>query len=110
MKYVIIIFSFLLGDNRAPEGQDIQNQEDKSSTVPLSKLFYKMGGNALHSVTYNYGANYAVAALGSYGLVKSGIDWKWNRLAYNNAGLAWSGTPFGVLGYIVPIFAPVGPV
>jgi membrane-associated phospholipid phosphatase len=91
------------------EDKTVNFQNPTGNTkVPLSKLFYKMGGNALHSVTYNYGANYAVAALGTYGLVKSGIDWKWNRMAYNNAGLAWSGTPFGVLGYIVPVAAPVG--
>jgi membrane-associated phospholipid phosphatase len=82
--------------------------KDTKSKIPLSKLFYKMGGNALHSVTYNYGANYAVAALGTYGLVKSGIDWKWNRMAYNNEWLAWSGTPFGALGYVIPVAAPVG--
>jgi membrane-associated phospholipid phosphatase len=79
----------------------------ESSVVPLSKLFYKMGSNVLHSFTYNYGLNYGVAALGTYGIIESGIDWKWNRMAYNNEWVAWSGTPFGALGYIVPVAAPV---
>jgi membrane-associated phospholipid phosphatase len=79
----------------------------ETSVVPLSKLFYKMGSNVLHSVTYNYGLNYGIASLGTYGIIESGIDWKWNRLTYNNEWLAWSGTPFGALGYIVPIAAPV---
>jgi hypothetical protein len=84
------------------------NMTDKSTIVPLSKVFYKLGPNILHSFTYNYGANYAVAALGTYGMVKSGIDWEWNRMSYNNKWVAYSGTPFGALGYLVPVAAPIG--
>jgi membrane-associated phospholipid phosphatase len=98
----------LLSQNILQETKIDDSTTNKQSKIPLSKLFYKMGNNALHSVTYNYGANYALGALGTYGLVKSGIDWKWNRMAYNNEWLAWSGTPFGALGYIVPVVAPVG--
>jgi membrane-associated phospholipid phosphatase len=80
---------------------------DGQRRAPLSKLLYKMGSNALHSATYGYGAIYVAGALGTYGLVKSGIDWRWNRMAYNNAWVAYSGIPFGALGYAVPVAAPV---
>jgi membrane-associated phospholipid phosphatase len=89
------------------ETLSFQNQSNNSSVVPLSKLFYKIGSNAFHSVTYNYGANYAVAAVGTYAMIESGIDWKWNRMGYNNKWVAYSGTPFGALGYILPVAAPV---
>jgi hypothetical protein len=96
----IIICSIFLSCSSVVFGQD------STTKIPVSKLFYKMGGNAFRSLTYNYGANYVVGALGSYGLVKSGADWQWNRMAYNNAWVAYSGTPYGALGFIVPFAAP----
>ncbi|GHT56168.1 hypothetical protein AGMMS49982_22820 [Bacteroidia bacterium] len=95
------IFSTLLSASVAVSAQN-------SQIVPLSKVFYKLGPNVVHSFTYNYGLNYAAAALGTYGLVQSGIDWQWNRLAHNNEWMAYAGTPFGAMGYLVPVAAPVG--
>jgi membrane-associated phospholipid phosphatase len=75
--------------------------------IPLSKVFYNFGGNLLHSVTYNYGLNFAVAALGTYALVETGFDWKYNRLAHNNPTLAYMGFPSLYIGYVVPVIMPI---
>jgi hypothetical protein len=120
MKYKIIIFALccgqgLFGQNTSEEvfvedsivyeqsALNFQYQSKEYSAVPLSKVFYRMGANVLYSFTYNYGLNYGIAALGSYGIVESGIDWQWNRMAYNNKWIAFSGTPFGAIGYMTPI-------
>ncbi|MDR2804925.1 MAG: phosphatase PAP2 family protein [Dysgonamonadaceae bacterium] len=61
----------------------------------------------MNSFTYNYGLNYAVTPLITYGMIESGMDWQWNRLAYNNKWVAYSGTPFGALGYVAPVAVPL---
>jgi membrane-associated phospholipid phosphatase len=80
---------------------------NKTDTIPFSTLFYQFGANTLHSFTYNYGVNYLLSGLGTYYMVHSGLDWKWNRLAYNNVGLAYAGAPFGIIGFAVPVAIPL---
>ncbi|MDR0926907.1 MAG: phosphatase PAP2 family protein [Ignavibacteria bacterium] len=84
-------------------GQDTNDYK----SVQFLKLFHNFGNNTLHSVTHNYGANYALGALGTYALIESGIDWKWNRIAYNNQGLAYAGMPSGLIGFVAPIGVPL---
>jgi membrane-associated phospholipid phosphatase len=74
--------------------------------IPLSKIFDNIGTNALHSITYNYGLNFIGAGLGTWVLIETGIDWQWNRLAYNNDRLARSGLPSLHIGYVVPAITP----
>jgi membrane-associated phospholipid phosphatase len=80
---------------------------EPAGIVPLSLMFHEIGWNTLHSLTHNYGLNYAVAALGTYGLIESGIDWKWNRMTYNNKALVYSGYPAMAIGIAVPFLAPI---
>jgi membrane-associated phospholipid phosphatase len=79
----------------------------QETVIPVSKAFHNIGPNMVHSFTYNYGANFFAAAAGSYGLIRTGIDWQVNRLAYNNAALAYAGLPSLYIGYIVPLVAPL---
>jgi hypothetical protein len=113
-KFFILIFllcspSFLYGQNLPEKATEfsIRNHANNSSVIPLSKLFHKFGGNIVNSFTYNYGLNYAATPLITYGMIESGIDWQWNRMGYNNKWVAYSGTPFGALGYVVPAAVPV---
>jgi membrane-associated phospholipid phosphatase len=87
-------------------GQE-QTDETKSGIVPLSMLFHNVGWNALHSFTYNYGLNFIGAGLGSFVSIKSGLDWKWNRLAYNNDWMPMIGGNANYVGYAVPALTPV---
>lgn len=78
------------------------------SIIPFSKIFYKLGANTVHTFTYNYGLNSAVAIAGTYGLVESGIDWEINKLSYENKFVAYSGMPAVAVGGLVPLAVPLG--
>jgi membrane-associated phospholipid phosphatase len=66
-----------------------------------------MGSNYLSNFTYNYGLNYAASIIATYAMVKSGIDWQYNRMACNNKTIAYAGLPSDIVGAIVPFVAPV---
>jgi membrane-associated phospholipid phosphatase len=98
----------LISFSRFVFGQDNPDNINRKDNVPFTDIFYQFGTNTLNSFTYNYGVNYLVAGLGTYFLVHSGIDWEWSNIAYNNKILAFSGTPFGALGFILPVAMPLG--
>jgi hypothetical protein len=87
-------------------GQELPN-ETKGKIVPLSTIFHNIGENTLHSITYNYGLNIIGAGVGTWAFIESGLDWKWNRLAYNNERLPMVGEHANYIGYAVPILTPV---
>jgi membrane-associated phospholipid phosphatase len=87
-------------------GQE-QTDETENGTVPLTMVFHNIGWNALHSITHNYGLTFIGAGLGTWASIKSGLDWKWNRLAYNNEWMSKTGTGANFIGYAIPILTPV---
>jgi membrane-associated phospholipid phosphatase len=87
-------------------GQE-QTNKTENRIVPLSMVFHNIGWNALHSVTHNFGLNFIGAGLGTWALIESDFDWKWNRLAYNNEWMPKIGGNANYIGYIVPILTPV---
>ncbi len=86
----------------------MQAQTKDSTSVPLTKLFYHIDKHFVGSFTYNDGLNHILAAGLSFGIVKSGIDWKVNRLAYNNRSVANAGLPSVTVGGTAPIIVPIG--
>jgi len=84
-----------------------QTNETDNAVVPLSKVFHNIGWNTLHSITYNYGANFIGAGLETLIFIKTGLDWKWNRLAYNNAWMPKTGKYTSYIGGAVPVLTPV---
>jgi membrane-associated phospholipid phosphatase len=103
-KIVLIILLCFLSINIF--GQEHDN-EIKSKNVPLSMIFHNIGWNALHSITCNYGMNYIGAGLGTWALIESELDWKWNRLAYNNSWMPNIGGNANYIGYAVPVVTPL---
>jgi membrane-associated phospholipid phosphatase len=91
-------------------GQSAGGEEagDNYAPAPFSLIFYKFGWNTLHSFTFNYGQNFIVSGLGTYTIIKTGVDWEWNRLAYDNQVLAYAGMPAGIIGALLPIGLPLG--
>ncbi|GHT93039.1 hypothetical protein FACS1894140_5850 [Spirochaetia bacterium] len=87
--------------------QEINQPEHDEKIVPLSMAFHNIGRNALHSFTYNYGLNFIGAGLGTWAFIEGGVDWKWNRLAYDNIWLVNSGRPALEGGIIVPAVTPI---
>jgi len=84
-----------------------QEQNDEKENVPLLMVFHNIGWNTLHSLTYNYGLNYFGAGLGTWLFIESGLDWKWNRLAYNNSWMPAVGGNANYIGYAVPVLTPI---
>jgi membrane-associated phospholipid phosphatase len=70
-------------------------------------VFHNIGWNVLHSITHNFGLNFIGAGLGTWVSVESGLDWKWNRLAYNNDWMPMIGGSALYIGYVIPILTPV---
>lgn len=81
---------------------------DNISTVSFSRLFHNMGDNSLGSIKYDYGLNYAAAGLVSYGIVETGLDWKWYRLSLDHKWIGNTGFAAVAAGGLVPMTVPLG--
>jgi len=102
--FFIIIFIYVISTRAFG---DEQPDEQTYEAVPLSNVFHNIGWNALHSMTYNYGANFIGAGLGTWIFIETGIDWNWNRLAYNNEWMPQTGAYTNYIGYTVPVLTPI---
>jgi len=74
---------------------------------PSPHVFHNIGWNLLHSFTYNYGLNFVGAGLGTWGMITTGLDWKWRNTVYDNTGMANMGGPVMSVGGIVPLITPL---
>ena len=99
----ILVFSFQLN----AETTGSEPGFDETPKVSLLLVFHDFGWNMLRSITYNYGANFLGAGLGTWALIETGVDWKWRNAAYDNAWLANMGLPLLFAGYFVPVITPI---
>jgi membrane-associated phospholipid phosphatase len=74
--------------------------------IPFRAVFHDIGWNVLHSFTHNYGLNFVGAGLYTYAFIASGLDWRWNRLAYNHNTLVVGGMPALYIEYGAPFVVP----
>ena len=70
-------------------------------------MFQNIGWNFLKSFTYNYGLNFIVAGAGSWGMIESGVDWKWRNTMFENPWTLNFGRPVMVIGVVVPVITPL---
>ena len=84
-----------------------QEEVKKAPAVPLTDLFYHLDTHLIGSFTDNYGINHLLAASVTYGLVKSGLDWKWNNYS-NDRGISKVGFVSVAAGGLAPIVVPLG--
>jgi membrane-associated phospholipid phosphatase len=82
---------------------ETERAEDKAA--PALAL-HNMGRNLVGALGYNFGLNFIVAGLGTWGSIETGIDWKWRNIVYDNPWLSDCGRPGLYLGYIVPAVTP----
>jgi len=78
------------------------------STLPFRTLFRDAGTNSLQSFEYHYGLNYLGAGLLTYGIVESGLDWQWYRLAARHQWIGNTGFSAVTAGGLVPLVLPLG--
>jgi len=79
----------------------------KTETGPSPHVFQNIGWNLLNSVTYNYGFNFIGAGLGTWGMIGTGLDWKWRNTVYDSNSLSYIGGPVMTTGGIVPMITPL---
>ena len=84
-----------------------QESEQTVKKEPTPHIFHNFGWNILNSFTYNYGLNFAGAGLGTWGMIETGIDWKWRNTVYDNSWMGNIGGPVMVTGALVPFITPL---
>jgi membrane-associated phospholipid phosphatase len=82
------------------------NTEKQTENETMPTIFHNIGWNLLNSVTYNYGANFIGAGVGTFGIIETGLDWKWRNTVFDNNALSNFGVVMGI-GGIVPVITPV---
>jgi len=107
MRILLIIFLIILLTPIFADEQTEQTGETDYAPAPLLTVFHNIGWNALHSITCNYGAGFIGAGLVTYIFIETGLDWKWNRLAYNNEWMPKTGNYTNYIGYAVPALTPI---
>ena len=80
-------------------------KETESKITP--NIFHNIGCNLLNSVTYNYGANFLGAGVGTYAIIETGLDWKWRNFVFDNPQMSNIGSVVMATGNIVPIITPL---
>jgi membrane-associated PAP2 superfamily phosphatase len=89
----------------ASENADVV--EKKYSYIPLYYAFDGILLNSGKTIIHNYGLNSALMVTGTYALVQTETDWKWNRFAYRHKPITEFGLHAYYVGFTVPIVAPL---
>jgi membrane-associated phospholipid phosphatase len=84
----------------------LSTNTEKQAENETPHIFHNIGSNLLHSVTYNYGLNFIGAGVGTWGIIETGLDWKWRNTVFDNSSLSNFGVVMGI-GGIVPVITPV---
>ena len=84
-----------------------QSAVSDSASVSFSTLFYDLDEHFVGSFTHNYGINHILGASGTYGIVRSGIDWKFYTYARDNRAIPYVGFSSVIIGGLVPVGIPV---
>ena len=82
-------------------------ENSRKEDISFFLMFNNIGHNLLYSFAHNYGLNYAVGTFATYGMIESGVDWKWNKYADENNWLHYAGRSAGITGFILPVAAPL---
>lgn len=104
-KKFYTVLSFIIALSMSCPAQD--NVRD-TSLIPITTVLYRMDKHLLGSFTYNYGLNYVIAGAASYGLVESGVDWRWYRNAIDHPWISRTGRISVVTGPLVSLALPLG--
>ena len=99
LKHILlVIFCFLLTGLYA---------ETSELDISPKLVFHNIGWNTLNSFVYNYGFNFIGAGLGTWGMIETGLDWKWRNTIYDNPWTENLGGPVMSVGGILPAITPL---
>jgi membrane-associated PAP2 superfamily phosphatase len=103
MRKIFAVLFFLFALPKAETEEIIETTE----YVPLYYAFDGILLNSGKTLIHNYGLNSALMVTGTYALVQTETDWKWNRFAYRHKPLTEFGMHAYYIGFAVPIAAPL---
>jgi len=102
LKKHIIFITFLFLSLIYLNAESIETEKN-----PSPNIFHNIGWNILNSFTYNYGLNFIGAGAGTYGMIETGLDWKWRNTVFESTWLSSIGGPVMATGGIVPLMTPL---
>ena len=79
----------------------------KSIKAALALIFHQLWRNLFTALSYDYGLYFFGAGLVTWVFVKTGLDWAWRNMAFQNQALAFMWLPVVFMGYIVPVISPL---
>jgi membrane-associated phospholipid phosphatase len=80
----------------------------KNDPVPVTVFFNDLGQNILGTVSYCYGVPFLASGLITYVFIETGVDWAYNRFAYNHEPLAKAASITDYIGFATPVLIPIG--
>ena len=98
-KYVLLAILCLLLTGLYAETGELE--------ISPKLIFHNIGWNTLNSFTYNYGFNFIGAGLGTWGMIETGLDWKWRNTIYDNPWTANLSSPIMSVGGVLPAITPL---
>ncbi len=104
-KYLLIFLVFSFSCSASLLSQDTVKTY---KPIPFTTVFYHIDKHIVGSFKFNYGLNCVIGCAGTYGIIKSGFDWKWERYSYNNNWVSNAGMPSVVIGGLLPFALPLG--
>ncbi|MDR2731943.1 MAG: phosphatase PAP2 family protein [Fibromonadaceae bacterium] len=103
MRKILTVLFLLFTLPRAEAGEIIDSTETISLLYAFDGIFLNSGKTLIH----NYGLNSALMVTGTYAIVQTETDWKWNRFAYRHKPITEFGMHAYYIGFAVPIAAPL---
>jgi hypothetical protein len=80
---------------------------ETTEKVPSPHIFHNIGWNLLNFFTCNYGFNFLGAGGATFGMIKTGLDWRWRNTVFDNEWLAKPGGLVMSTDGIVPLVTPL---
>ncbi len=84
-----------------------QDSVSNTHQIPFSKVFYGLDNHFIGSFSYHYGLNYVLAGISTYGIIKSGIDWKWYNMSMRHKWIGNAGFISVGAGGLIPLIVPL---
>ncbi|MCL2601384.1 MAG: phosphatase PAP2 family protein [Treponema sp.] len=107
-KYILFFVCLcLLCTHGFAEISELDQTPAANENTSSPHIFHNIGWNAVNSVTYNYGLNFVGAGVGTWGMIKTGLDWNWRNTVFESSWMPHIGGPVMAVGGLVPIMTPL---
>jgi membrane-associated PAP2 superfamily phosphatase len=105
--FTVLFFLFTMPKAETEDVIEITEATEATEYVPLYYAFDGILSNSGKTLIHNYGLNSALMVTGTYALIQTETDWRWNRFAYRHKPITEFGMHAYYIGFTVPITAPL---